>query len=215
MTHTEIVNEVKSRLNLTSPESTARIGQFVNSRYRRVTSSLGLNTSRRAVVTTATVAGTDTVSFTMEKIEVLYDSTNHQVLQEFTYDELRNKHIESPASGTPREYAIMNQGSSTVTVLLYPTPDAILTLSADGLANASTLSGTNVPAFPADFHDILVFGAMADEYQKMEKPGQSQTMEVQYAARVSDLRYHLAKSSYLSITQGPSKPRRPRYTIVP
>lgn len=215
MTYTEIVNNVKSRMNLTSAEATARIGEFVNSRYRRVTSSLGLNTSRRAVVSANTVAEQDTLAFAVEKIELMYHEDDRQVMDELTYDAVRAMHVETPATGTPRVYAIMNAGSASVTVLLYPTPAEIAAITVDGLASVTTLSGTDVPAFPANFHDVLVFGAMADEYNKMEKITQSQMSEAQAAQMLSDLRYFLAKSAYLSVTQNSTgRLRRQRHTIV-
>jgi hypothetical protein len=205
VTFDEIVSEVKSRLNLTSTEATTRVGQFVNSRYRRLTSSVGVQTSRRTTSTANTVAGNPRVTFSLEKVERVYltASGKARVLSERSYDEWRTSVVHAPSSGDPLTYAIETTGASTVTIVLDPTPSGTETLSADGLQNASTLSGSSVPNFPADFHDALVFGAMADELRKMEKPDLAAEAEAQYEARVADLRYFLAKSGYLSITQGP------------
>jgi hypothetical protein len=184
----------------------------------RLSSSLGLQTSRRTTATAATSAGVATLTFTLEKIENVYRTASgkRQVLEEISYDEWRNANVHLNASGEPRRYAIQNQGASTVTIVLDPVPSAIETLSADGLANASALSGSNVPAFPADFHDALVFGAIADEYDKLEKPVQATKYEQLFEQRVSDLRFFLAKSGYLSRKQGQtSDVRRWNPHIIP
>jgi hypothetical protein len=211
MTFTEIVQAASDRLNLTSPEATARIGRSVNDRYRRVTSSIGLQTSRRTTATANTSAGSPSLTFALEKLEVIYDTTSGQrrVLSEITYDEWRNSNVYANPSGTPRRYAVKSADASSVTIVLDPVPASVSSLSADGLASASSLSGSQVPAFPADFHDALVHGAVADELRKQEKPALALEAEKQHEQRLSDLRMFLAKSSYLDIVQGARAGRWP------
>jgi len=200
MTFTELQTEAANRLNLTSTEALTRLGSYINQRYRRLTSSLGLNTSRRTTKNVNTVAGTATITFSLEKIELLYILVNgkRRVIFEIPYEEYRNKIVTADSDGTPREYAVVTSGAATTVVTLYPTPDAIIAIYADGLDNASTLSGSNVPAFPADFHDALVLGAMADELFKMEKYPLAKDFQQQFEGRVSDLRLFLAKSALIS-----------------
>ena len=50
MTFTEIVDEIKDRLNLTSPTATERVGRLVNWRYRRLLGSVGLDSSTRTQI---------------------------------------------------------------------------------------------------------------------------------------------------------------------
>jgi hypothetical protein len=76
------------------------------------------------------------------------------------------------------------------------------TLYADGDSTITTLSGSDKPDFPDSFHDLLVYGAMADEYRKMEKMELSKECENDYEKRLSDLRMWIAKSAYLDIYQG-------------
>lgn len=203
MTFTELRTEVMNRLNLSSSDASTRIGSYINQRYRRLTSSLGLNTSRRTTTTVPTVDGTATVSVSLEKVELVYitASGSRRVLREIQYEDWKLKNIESQREGVPTEYAITAQGASTITLGLYPTPNAVITLSVDGLANASTLSGSDVPAFPADFHDALILGAMSDELFKMEKHPLAKDFQRQYEERVSDLRLFLAKSALLSMAE--------------
>lgn len=209
MTFTEIVNAAAGRLNLTSAEALARLGGFVNERYRRLTSSTGLNTSRRATVSAVTTASNPRLTLGLEKLETVYvtDGGVRRVVRQITYDEWRNRTVWTPRAGDVWEYAEETTGPSSVTIVLHPTPAAAVTVSADGLANASTLSGTDVPNFPADFHDALVFGAVADELEKLERPKQANQFEGRYESRVADLRYFLAKSATLSLRQGGARPR--------
>lgn len=204
MTFTEIVASVGERLNLSSPEAFARIGRNVNDRYRRLTSSVGLQTARRSTSTQSTAIADSRITFDLEKLEVVYCAVagKERVLDEITYDEWRQLNVLSPQSGDPEKYAIETTGASATAIVVYPTPAAVVAHKADGLANASTLSGVMVPAYPADYHDALVFGAMADEYSKMDKQNQAMQFEQQYEGRVSELRYFLAKSIYLSNHQG-------------
>lgn len=205
MNFTELVAATSERLNLTHADALARIGRRLNDRYRRLTSSVGINTSRRGNATANTIANDPRVTFALEKLEIVYCAVSGMrcVLDERTFDEWRNATTVSLQSGTPEWYAIENAGAATVEIVLYPTPSAIVALSADGLLPATTLSGTDVPAFPADFHDALVFGAMADEYAKLDKGQQAMMFEAQYEQRAADLRLFLAKSAYLQIHQGP------------
>lgn len=214
MTFSEIQSRVASRLNLSSTDALTRLGNYINDRYVRVTSSIGLQTARRVTATTNTAAGDPRVAFTLEKIEVVYciATGKRRVLSEVSYDEWRRMTVDTPQSGDPVCYAIEESGASTVTIVCWPEPSAVVAMKADGLENASTLSGSNVPAFPADFHDALVFGAMADEYSKLEKPKLADKFEMQFEQRVADLRFFLAKSIYAKNHQGRTVtgPRRPR-----
>jgi hypothetical protein len=213
MTFTEIVSRVGEDLNLTSTEAVARIGRRVNERYRRVASSIGMLTVSRVSFTENTVPGNPLIVVTggssdIEKVVTVRDAARGLVLDEVTLDEIRNMDPRGVTTGPPRCYAVEHQGAVTVTLYLYPTPTDIRALSIDALATKATLSGTDVPDFAASFHDVLVFGALADESRKIDKR-QSEVFEGQFNQRLSDLRFYLAKSSYLS--QGQGRGARPRW----
>lgn len=203
MTFLELKTEAATRLNLSSAEAYTRLGSYINQRYRRLTSSLGLSTSRRSTVTVNTVAGTDTITFTLEKLELVYTvaSGKRRVLGEIPYEEYLDRSVTQPLSGTPVEYAVKSITPSSVIVALYPTPDAIVAMKADGLANASTLTDSDTPNIPTDFQDALVLGAMSDELFKMEKYALAKDFQTQYEQRASDLRLFLAKSAYVSLAE--------------
>lgn len=202
MTFTELVTAVEDRLNLSSSDATARIGREINDRYKRVTSSIGLNTSRRSTVSKAATIGNRNLTFTgIEKISIVYDTSTGQdrVLDEVTYTELREA---TPEGEPPSRYAIANMGAQTVTIYLSCIPITTFTLFADGLALASTLSGSQLPAFPESYHDVLMHGVIADELRKLEKFALATEAENLYEKRLSELRYFIAKSGYLQIIQG-------------
>jgi hypothetical protein len=204
MTFLELKTEAANRLNLSSSDSLTRLGSLINQRYRRLTSSLGLSMARRATASVNTVSGTDTITFTsLEKLELVYiiAAGKKRVLGEIPYEEYVVRNVEQAKSGTPDEYAVKSITASTVTIALYPTPDAVVAIKADGLANATTLTDADVPNIPADFHDALILGAMSDELFKMEKYQLAKDFQSQYEQRASDLRLSLAKSAYLSLAE--------------
>jgi hypothetical protein len=203
VTFAELVAAVQSRLNLTSTESATRIGITINDRYKRITSAIGINLSRRTTVQANVTVGVSTLNFAAcEKIINVVDrsATPYRVLTECTVEQLG---AEQPSSNaTPRKYAILAVDAHSVTILLDCVPQSAFTLYADCYGRASTLSGSQEPAFEEDFHDILVHGALADEYRKMEKAAYARESEALYQERLSDLRMFRTKSSYLDIMQG-------------
>ena len=200
----ELVNEACERLGLASDEAKSRVGRELQNRYRRVTSGIGLETSRRAEVSKAATTGSRTITFTgVEKIlavfEKLSSSNRDTMLTQITVDQM---HITSIRSEPPRNFAITGMHSNSVDVYLDCIPATTFTLYADGETSVTTLSGGQAPDFPESFHEILIFGAMADEYRRMEKLQFSRDCENDYEKRLSDLRMWIAKSAYLDIHQG-------------
>lgn len=201
MTFSGVVAEVLATLNLTSTEATARVGRAVNAWHRRVTSSIGMNMTRRTSVTQACTAGVQTVTFEgLTSLERVRDASSGsvRVLDEVLYDELRR---ETPGTADPRRFAIKSKDDSSVTIYLDAVPQDTRELVADGLGNASTLSGSQTPVFPEDFHDILVLGALSDEYRKMDKRAPAKDTLDEAERRMGELRMYLAKSEALRIRQ--------------
>lgn len=204
MTFLELVNEVTDRLNLTSDQAISRVGREINSRYKRVTSSIGLASSRRVYdVAVQSVTDDKYLTFTgIEKIEVVKDITVEDqpvILIERLLNEMDGLPL---MSSQPRNYAVFSVTSNTVTIRVDSDVVEDQFIKADGLETADTLSGALTPAFSESFHDILVFGAVADELKKMEKFQLAKDAEQDFERRLSDLRMFLAKSDYLDIHQG-------------
>jgi hypothetical protein len=205
MTFTDIQFEITDRLNLTSPASIARVGRSINERYKWVVSSCGLITASRGTATALTTIGSRTLTFAAEKVLSVFNPafTPPFVLTEYTFDELRNEII---GTDPPIQYAIQQMGGSTVTIMLSSVSATVFPLTADTETNQMTLQGTMVPAFAEDFHDVLVYGGMATELEKMEKYDMAAVKEKTYERRLSDLRFFIAKSAYLDIYQGKEQP---------
>lgn len=202
MTFDQIVAETMDRLNLTTPTATTRVGKEVNDRYRRLTSSIGLETSRRVQVHQTATIGNRTMTFpSIEKVIAVVDKSSgtDMVLTQLTFDEMHDNPVKSQP---PRNYAITNMHANSVDIYLDCVPTTAFTLYVDGHTSLSTLTGVQAPDFPESFHDILVFGAMADEYRKMEKVQLMADSEANYEKRLSDLRMWIAKSGYNDIVQG-------------
>ena len=226
MTFTQIVAEVMDRLNLTSAAAQTRVGNDVNDRYRRVTSSIGLDTSRRTQVSATAALNNRTMTFTgIEKILIVIDkselATGGQeiVLDQITMDEMHITPLQgntipgtTTPTGMPRHYSVTNMHPNSVDIYMDIIPSRGFQLFADGLRNVAVLGANDSPDFPESFHDILVWGAMADEYRKMEKPQLMQDAEINFERRVADLRMFIAKSAYLDIHQGRYNGRSFRWT---
>jgi hypothetical protein len=203
MTLDQLWTEVGARLNLTSDESEARVKRELNEAYRRVSSSIGLQLSRRSVgVTVNTIQDDPTVTFTLEKVERVYIPSARDVLDEITFDEIREANIELATGGVPRRYAIQSSTASTVTLCLNPIPSSVIAIYADGVVNASTLGDSDSPAFAADYHDVLIHDVLKTEYMKLEKPQLAGIAKSDFEERLAQLRYFIVKSNSLATVQG-------------
>lgn len=214
MTLDALIEEVATRLNLTSDEALERIGDRINERYRRITSSLSLITSRR-VISDVVVDFTDPDDILPDvliedtekvvRVTTTADSGGITVLRELSYDSLTNR--PAIAGQTPRAWAVKTMNTSSVIITLdayFEAPP--FTLHIEGLNMITDLLDDEEPVFPRDFHDVLVFGAMSDELMKMEKVQLAQTFEQKFEQRLSDLKLFIATSAYADIVQGKDKP---------
>lgn len=201
MTFDEIVAEVMDRLNLTSDSATTRVGREVNDRYRRLTSSIGLETSRKIVADGIATIGSRYITFSgIEKLFNVIDRSSGKdiLLDEMTVDEM---HAAPLVTQPPHNYAINRMGATSVEIYVDCVPTTGFTLYGDAMGNVVNMQDVDEPEIPESFHDILVFGAMADEYRKMEKVQLMSDAESNYERRLSDLRMWIAKSGYLDIYQ--------------
>lgn len=203
MTFDEIVDEVAEQLNLTSAEAIARIGRRVNRRYRRVTGDCGILTSGRfePEVSETVTPGNRYVTFSdVEKlITVFTEDTPPRHLDELTFVEMRQKTVR--VSDQPNYYAIVTSTATDITIMLDAEPETAYDLLADAIVSAAVLSGTDEPAFPASYHDVLIMGATADELGKSEKYEEAAKKETQFRDRMNELKLHLRTSASLQIQQ--------------
>lgn len=179
----------------------------MNRRYRRVTTTLGLLDSRRTIQTVAfTYTPTASRRITVpscEKVISVQDLTTNDpqpiTLECVPYAEM----IEMvPRTDRPTHYAIESITSHTTVLLTNFTPAAAFSVSVEGEGRATTLSGVLEPAFNESFHDILEFGARADELKKKRQLQDARDAENDFERRLSELRLHLAVQSHQDIVQG-------------
>lgn len=203
MTFTEIVSDVTSRLNLTSAGSTTRVGETTNRVYKKITTSIGLNVSRHYEATATASIGTQFVTFSgVEKINSVYDQSSGQnhALAEVSITELDRMAVAD--SDTPTHYAVYRVNAGTVQIKTNVNAQTAYELLGAGFERASTLSGSQEPAFPESFHDIVVEGVLYEEYLKLEKAGLAAMSKANYEDRMGDLRIFIAKSPQQDIYVG-------------
>lgn len=201
------------RLNLTSTDAETRVKDEVNEVYRELVSSMGLETSIRGVTTALTTTGSRYVTFggsgedddrVLKLLSVFLPSDvappPYSVLTSYTFDELRNT---IAGSWPPTQYAISRMGSATVEIFLdAEAPDSLQELNADCLLASDTMTDADSPFFPENFHDLLVYGVMAIELDKMEKEERAAKAQAKFEKRAADLRMFIAKDAYIAIHQG-------------
>lgn len=206
MTFTDLQTEILDRLDLTSSADSTRIGRAINRVYRTVTTSIGLQLSRRTGLQQAVTIGSQLVTFTnTEKIISLQyrEVSPFRTLDEITQEEMAE--LTAPLSDNVRRYALRSHTSDTVTITIDCVPQTAFVLYADVHTAIADLSGSNEPAFPESYHDILMYGVLVDEYDKVEKPGLSAKAEKKYEERLSQLRLWIATRNSLDIYQGKTK----------
>jgi hypothetical protein len=210
LTFSELQTEIMDRLNMSSPAASVRIGRAINRAYRNVTTSIGLQLSRRTTVSKAVTMGVSTVTFTnVEKvISVENRSTSpYTRLTTVTLEELRLD-MPYPANDSPTKYAIHSHSADTVTIEINRTPQTAFTLYADVHQTVSDLSGSSEPAFPESFHNVLIEAVLFDEYRKLEKPHLAQMAQKEYDRILSDLKFWVIKENALDTYQGKTQTQK-------
>jgi hypothetical protein len=206
MTFTELVNEVMARTRQTSTEAQTRIGREVNDRYRRVQTTVGLQTSRMTVLDAVTVPGEEHVTFSASKVIDVWIAApagQRRMLQQITFNDWRSRQVSvNPNNGQPTFYAIGEWDGEGVRVYFSPVPDQAYTVRADAIGLPTALIDAGVPAFTPDFHDVIMYGALADEWTQLKQEELARGATGLYEQRLSELRYYIAKENSLAIVQG-------------
>ena len=205
MTFAEIVTLVAEQVNVTTSDGIARIGKHVNRRYRRVMSSIGLAPMfTRTQIAFQVTAGTRTQTIGgIEKVLTIAlqgDATTvYPLLEEITYDEMLRV---VPSTGRPYRYATKLWLVDSVVVVFDSLFDDPIYLSVEGEAKTTDLAGTQEPAFPEAWHDVLAYGALEDELRKKEKVPLARDAAMDYERMLGALRLHIAASAMLDFVQG-------------
>lgn len=109
--------------------------------------------------------------------------------------ELQEKQLDNPVSINsvdtldPEYFTLLDQS----TILVYPAPSRVVLLELYYIKNFTELSQTSdTPLIPADFHDALVTGTIADIY-KFEDDTRQNTEEMEFKQRLNDLGWYVAR----------------------
>jgi hypothetical protein len=198
VTFKQVQDRVLARHNLTSDDARTRVKAFINERTRRIQTSTNLKRTRRDTVTKQTVSGS-TILIASGVVHVLGVNIDNKMLGERTITQIRNYDPDRSLQADPDVYAIYSVQSSSLVLRFYPIPWRALDVRIDCMVAGTDMSGdSEVPGFPEDFHDALLFGASADEYDHQEKTKESLVQEGKFEKRLSDLRYWMATSALLA-----------------
>lgn len=203
MTFDAIKQAIKGYANLSSTEADTRIGEAVNRHYRRITASLGLDVTRFVTRSRTTTLGEQAVTFDeIEKIDRLIDTTDATAIRLLKEVGIHQQRSAQPGDGQPSTWAVQTSDADTVTVLLDTVPQTTYSLQADGTTTLADLQGSDAPAFPESFHDILVWSVLEEELLKKEKVTLAETYRAKAEQLLSDLRFVLADSPTRETKQG-------------
>jgi hypothetical protein len=201
VTYDAIVAEVMARCNLTSSDATTRVGQAVNRHYRRITSLLGMEVVRFTGVNVAMTVAQATVTVpAVEKIDrvFLVQASETQLLPEVSLHTIRTM---PRGTGAPTAWAMSDVAAGSVTIQTDTLAQQAWPLLVDGWGTLTDLSGSQEPAFPASFHDILTWFVMSEELLRKEKGQLATAYESKADALLNDLRFHLADTHTRTLRQ--------------
>lgn len=167
---------------------------------------------------TATIEGITSEGFLLT-IAVTLTGTTAVAMSGYTFTQVTKFYLsatcvgavtlhEDSGSGTQLAYIPIGKTSQdSVAIILWPTPSAVVTYTMDIERNVSDLAASNdVPALPEDFHDLLMLGALMDEYQHMNDERYA-VAAGEYRERERAFRYWLAGTATGAMypTQEPSR----------
>lgn len=198
-----------SRLNLSTDVDYDRIAQEVNDRYKRMAVMCGIKTVAKTTTTATTTIGSHYLTFGpnstgaigVVKIISVFNTNfdPYMVLTQMSFQELRNQ---IPGTDPSNMWAVVNTRAQEWEIYLNAPASSAYVLSADVLSTLDTMAAGDEPAFPENFHMLLVYGAMADELDRLEKYDFADKKEKQFTDMCSEFKYHVAASAYMDITQG-------------
>lgn len=212
---TELARETNNDASSLNATTKARFLAAINRHYRRLASLPGLQHLRDTTTTFPTVIDQAEYQIaSVAKINRLWDTANRRLLQPMTLAQYRQMSPEAITdnTGTPLFWVWEGySGSSTpkFDLYLWPTPNAVITISADITSVLTALSAdADVPILPVDFHDLLFLGALVDEYRHLDD-SRLMVAQRQYDEREKQFKYwmHETASGMTSMSaQGLARP---------
>jgi hypothetical protein len=191
------------RLNLSSDDARTRIKNFINERVRALQTSCSLGNVRAGIVTVLTVA--DEAQVELDGVvlpRTLSIPAQNRVLTSKTLDSFRVLDPSGSTRGVPSQYAIALRAVDNTVVELLPVPDAEYGIKVDGiLSGVELVDDSDIPAFPEDFHDTIIFGVCADENTHWDKLDRFTYYENKFKERRAEARFFISRQIYLHRVQ--------------
>lgn len=192
---TELARETNKNASSLDPTTAARFLAAINRHYRRIASFPGLQHLRDTTTTFPSVAGQAKYQIgSVAKIKRIWDTANRRYLESMTMAEYRRLSPEALTDnqGTPTHWIWEGYSGSTTPkfdLYLWQTPVDVLTYTADITSVLTPLAvDADVPILPVDFHDLLFYGPLVDEYRHLDD-SRVRVAEDQLKARESQFKY--------------------------
>lgn len=171
-------------------------GEYLNEAYRDVqqshpewpwmdqqTTSLTISASTRSAALPADVFRTS----------VVYNSTDDLLMMPIDggHRQAFKLYPEQTETGTPEQYVI--EGTY---LFIYPMATVTTTFEVHYYGPRADMTGTDEPAFPEQYHRILIDGAMARAYEDDGNGGQAQVAWEHFAAGIDRMKTDLLNAHY-------------------
>ena len=211
---TELARETGKNATTLDTTVKARFLASINRHYRRLASLPGLQHLRDTVTTFPTVINQAEYQIaSVAKIKRIWDAANRRLLQPMSMAQYRQISPEAITANTGLPlFWIWESYCGSLTpkfdLFLYPTPDSVITMSADVTSVLTALSAdADVPILPVDFHDLLFLGALEDEYRHLDDSRVS-IAKSQYSEREKQFKYgmHETDAGSTSLASGWARP---------
>lgn len=137
--------------------------EYINDRYQEVWGTSPFWPFKRSHATVSVTGGSrasSALSNGVWRVESVLDTTNDLRLKPLrSRADLARIDPSEGAVGPPQLYRLFNN-----TIEVWPTPETTVSLKVDVLLQGTDLAAGDTPAFPAQYHRMLVDGALASAY---------------------------------------------------
>lgn len=174
--------------------------EYINDRYQEVWGATPFWPFRRSHATVSVTAGSrasSALSNGVWQVESVLDSTNdNRLLPLRSRSDLARIDPAETSSGPPQFYRLFSN-----TLEVWPTPDTTVSLKVDVLLQGTDLAASDSPAFPAQYHRMLVDGALASAYADDGNAQMAKYYEDRFAGKLAqmmvDLLGHQEEGNYV------------------
>lgn len=137
--------------------------EYINDRYTEVWGTSPFWPFKRSHATVSITAGqraSSALSNGVWRVESVLDATNDTRLTPLrSRSDLARIDPSEASTGPPQHYRLFGN-----VIEVWPTPETTTSLKVDVLLQATDLDASDSPAFPAQYHRMLVDGALASAY---------------------------------------------------